>query len=337
MSIDVFSISQISPKLVAEFANRTWGKERAKVILSEWWVNSNHAYTMVAYDNELERIAGIVVAVKSCWHLPNGELSDTVSICGWYVAPEYAGQGLGRVLVKHFNDFTTSRNTLAITKDAVKAFQKLGWNGPFKAKLFLFPLPLIRKSKIISDCFSYKSYKILGNQLPIELCEALDKIDNEAPKNLGRRVRSAKAWKSHLSVWPERRRSMYIIELNNAPIGAFVIRCADKHAAPVYRYSRLSYVTDIIMNNQDVECLSYLSTVIISAANITTGGLVTCTSNCNIAEALSRCGWWSESTPIIGKKIAAKSPLYMLDGELAKISNNNFDITFSDSDIDLNL
>ena len=101
MSIDVFSISQISPKLVAEFAKRTWGKERAKVILSEWWVNSNHAYTMVAYDNELERIAGIVVAVKSCWHLPNGELSDTVSICGWYVAPEYAGQGLGRVLVKH--------------------------------------------------------------------------------------------------------------------------------------------------------------------------------------------------------------------------------------------
>ena len=77
----------------------------AKVILSEWWVNSNHAYTMVAYDNKLERIAGIVVAVKSCWRLPNGELSDTVSICGWYVAPEYAGQGIGRVLVKHFNDF----------------------------------------------------------------------------------------------------------------------------------------------------------------------------------------------------------------------------------------
>ena len=337
MSINVFPVSEVSPKLVAEFANRTWGEDRAKIILSEWWVDSDHADTMVAYDKALERIAGIVVAVKSCWCLPNGELSNTVSICGWYVAPEYAGQGLGRLLVRYFNDSTTSRNTVAITEDAVKAFKKLGWNGPFKAKLFLFPLPIIRKSKIISDRFSYKSYKIIGNQLPIELCDALDKIDTEAPKNMGRRVRSAKAWRSHLSVWPERRRSIYIIELNDEPIGAFAIRNADKHAAAIYRYSRLCYVTDIIMNNQDEECLSYVSSVIISAANITSGGLVTCTSNRNIADALIKCGWWSESTPIIGKKIAAKSPLYMLDGELAKISDNNFDITFSDSDIDLNL
>ena len=44
-----------------------------------------------------------------------------------------------------------------------------------------------------------------------------------------------------------------------------------------------------------------------------------------------------KKTILIGKKIELKSPLYMLDGELSKISNDNFDITFSDSDIDLNL
>ena len=65
--------------------------------------------------------------------------------------------------------------------------------------------------------------------------------------------------------------------------------------------------------------------------------MVLCTSNKNIAKVLIKNGWWSKKTILIGKKLEAKSPLYMLDGELAKIANNNLDITFSDSDIDLNL
>lgn len=337
MTINVLPISELSSNLVADFANRTWGEARAKIILSEWWIDSSHAETMVAYDSNFKRIAGIVVAVKSCWQLPNGDVSNTVSICGWYVAPEYAGQGLGRLLVKYFDNSTGSRNTVAITNDAVRAFKKLGWTGPFKAQLFLLPFPKIRRSKTFSDMFSYKSYDIVGEQLPIELCQALDNIENNAPKNQGRRIRSSKAWISHLSVWPKRRRRIYIIELDGIPIGAFSLRDTDSHAAAIYRFSRLSYITDIIMNNQDADCLSYVCSVISSAAKISTAGLVLCTSNKNIAKALISAGWWSENTILIGNKISSKSPLYMLDGEIAKISNDNFDITFSDSDIDLNL
>jgi GNAT superfamily N-acetyltransferase len=337
MTIDVCSISDVKPELVADFANRTWGEARAKLILSEWWINSSHAETMVAFDTALDRIAGIVVAVKSSWRLSNRKTSSTVSICGWYVAPEYAGQGLGRLLVKRFDKTTTSRNTVAITENAIQAFKKLGWSGPHGSQLFLLPLPLFHQSNSISDKFSFESYNIVGDKLPIELQDALNKIEHDAPLNLTRRVRSAEAWCSHLSVWPKRRRSIYIITLHGKAIGAFSIRDADKQAAAIYRYARLSYVTDIIMNEQSIDCLSYIASVIISSAKSTAGGLVLCTSNVNFANTLTNSGWWSEKTMLIGKKIAAKSPLYMLDGELAKISNENLDITFSDSDIDLNL
>jgi hypothetical protein len=337
MSIDVFSISKVSPELVEDFANRTWGEARAKLILTEWWIDSIHAETMVAFDSVMHRVAGIVVAVKSSWRLPNGSSSNTVSICGWYVAPEYAGQGLGRLLVKHFDQSTSSRNTVAITEDAVRAFKKLGWTGPFTAQLFLLPLPSLRRSNLISDKFSYESYDISGADLPTDLCDALNQIENDSPVKIGRRVRSSEAWISHLSVWPQRKRSIHIITLDGNPIGAFSLRDTDELAASIYRYARLTYVTDIIFNNQDDECLFYACSVIKSVAKRTAGGLVLCTSNNNIAKALEKNGWWSKKTILIGKKIELKSPLYMLDGELSKISNDNFDITFSDSDIDLNL
>lgn len=337
MSIDVFSISKVTPGLVEDFANRTWGEERAKLILTEWWIDSSHAETMVAFDNLMNRVAGIVVAVKSSWRLPNGNSSDTVSICGWYVSPEYAGQGLGRLLVKYFDQSTSSRNTVAITEDAVRAFKKLGWEGPFTAQLFLLPLPSLRRSKLISSEFSFKSYDISGSDLPADLCDALNQIENNAPVKIGRRVRSSEAWISHLSVWPKRKRSIHIISLNKKPIGAFSLRDADEQAASIYRYARLTYVTDIIFNNQDHECLLYACSVMKSVTKKTAGGLVLCTSNKNIAKVLIKNGWWSKKTILIGKKLEAKSPLYMLDGELAKIANNNLDITFSDSDIDLNL
>ena len=337
MSIDIVSITKVSSNLIKDFANRTWGRAKAKQILSEWWIDSTHAETMVALDNSMKRVAGIVVGVKSTWRLPSGAFSETISICGWYVAPEYAGQGMGRILVNHFDKSTTSRNTLAITKNAIKAFKKLGWVGPFTADLFILPFPSLRSNKLVSNKFSYKYYKISGANLPTDLSHDLNMIENNAPIGIGRRVRSAEAWISHLNVWPKRKRIIYIILLHGKPVGAFSIRNTDKHAAPLYRFTRLEYVTDIILNNEDSDSLNYICSVIESATRRTTFGIIMCTSNYNISKTLVKRGWWSKKSRIIGKKIEAKSPLFMLHGDITEIPKTDLDMTFSDSDIDLNL
>lgn len=337
MSFDICNVKQVDSSLVVDFAKRTWGEQRAKSALSEWWFDSDHAETIVALDIAQKRLAGIVVAVKSKWHLPDATISDTVSICGWYVAPEYAGQGLGRLLVSYFDNVTTSQNTLAISGSAVHAFKKLGWVGPFRSQLLLLPLPVLRLRPREKGIFSLRSYDVRGGALPSALSSKLDYIERTRPCGQIRRSRTADAWRSHLRVWPDRQYRFHIVMADAEPIGAFVLRETDGRAALLYRSARTTYVTDIVMNRHDVDSLSFVSESLGPAAAKTSGCLIMCTSNASVSKALRASGWLSEESPVIGRFLAAKAPLYMLSGSLAQVADNNISMTFADSDIDLNL
>ena len=87
MNFKISSITQITSRQISDFALKTWGEEYSRKVLTEWWISSKHAETMVALDERQDRIAGIVVGVKSRWPLNDGAVTDTVSICGWYVSP----------------------------------------------------------------------------------------------------------------------------------------------------------------------------------------------------------------------------------------------------------
>lgn len=337
MSFDICNVKQVDSDLVVDFAKRTWGEQQAKSVLSEWWFDSDHAETIVALDVVQKRLAGIVVAVKSKWHLPDATLSDTVSICGWYVAPEYAGQGLGRMLVSYFDNVTSSQNTLAISDFAVRAFKKLGWAGPYRTQLLLLPLPALRLRPREKGIFSLRSYDVRGGALPSALSSQLDYIEHNRPFGQIRKSRTADAWSSHLRVWPDRQYRFHIVIADGEPIGAFVLRETDGRAALLYRSARISYVTDIVMNRDDVDSLSFVSASIGPAAAKTSGCLIMCTSNASISKALIASGWLSEESPVIGRFLAAKAPLYMLNGALAQVADSNVSMTFADSDVDLNL
>ena len=330
--INILHINQIS-----DFANRTWGKAYAQSVLTEWWVCSNHAETMVAFDVIQNRIAGIVVGVKSRWPLIDGTISDTVSICSWYVAPEYAGQGVGRLLVSYFDQTTSSQNTIAITANAVQSFQRLGWIGPFRSQLLILTLPGLRRTQLQVSEFSLNSYMICGDNLPNQLCSELEVIEKNRPANQIRRLRSIEAFRSHLGVWQKRNHHFHIILKEKVPIGFFVLREADQRASFFYRLARLTYVTDIVINKEDEQSLLFLSTIIGSVAPKGTGGIILCSSCPNITKALIVSGWLSEKSPIIGKLLSIKAPLFMLGGFLSYEQLDKIKMTFSDSDVDLNL
>jgi GNAT superfamily N-acetyltransferase len=337
MDFELCNIKQINRDLLVDFSKRTWGEQHAKSVLSEWWFDSDHSETIVAVDNEKNRLGGIVVAVKSRWHLNDGIISNTVSICGWYVAPEYAGKGLGRLLVSYFDTITTSRNTLAISDAAVRGFKKLGWAGPFRSQLLFLPFPSLRRRRTARGNFSLKSYEVCGADLPNQLCIELNHIEKTRPVGTIRRVRDVDAWHSHLKVWPNRRHKFHIVMVNEEAIGFVLMRDTDGRAAFIYRYAKASYVTDITMNRQDSESMFFLTSILGNVASRTAGCLILCTSNIVLTKALVASGWLSDETPVIGKLLASKAPLFMLDGDLAKFSNADINMTFTDSDVDLNL
>lgn len=330
-------IREVDRDLVLDFGQRTWGEHGAEEIQSKWWLTSDHADATAAVDEASGRIAGMVVAVPGLWPLPDGTLARTVSICGWFVAPDFAGRGLGKLLVRSFDDRAPCQNALSISDAAISNFRKLGWSGPYSTRLLLLPFPGWRRSPEPNDGLALRSYDVRGADLPAELAEALDRIEALRPTDQIRRARTAADWRSHLGVRPSRVQHFHVVSRDGEPIGAFVIRATDGEAGSLYRRTRLHYVTDVVLNTRDGESLRFLAESMGPAAPGSAGALLLCTSSEPIANAAQASAWLSERSAGIGPRLAAKAPRYMLGGGLAAVSGADVVMTFTDSDVDLNI
>ena len=67
------------------------------------------------------------------------------------------------------------------------------------------------------------------------------------------------------------------------------------------------------------------------------GALLLCTSSETIAAAASAAGWLGEHSPMLGSRLAAKAPQYMLGGLFVPWAGADIRLTFADSDVDLNI
>ena len=90
-------------------------------------------------------------------------------------------------------------------------------------------------------------------------------------------------------------------------------------------------------NQEDEQSLFYLSKIIVKIAHWNVGGIILCTTCPKISNALTKAGWLSGKSPVIGKRLLEKAPLYMVGGLLSLEQQSDIKMTFSDSDVDLNL
>ena len=115
------------------------------------------------------------------------------------------------------------------------------------------------------------------------------------------------------------------------------LRPTDAEAGRPYRAARLHYVSDLILNRLDADVIDYAMASIAAAAPWSAGALLLCTSNDDIAAAASRAGWLDEQSPVLGARLAAKAPKYMLGGGLVGFADADIHLSFADSDVDLNI
>jgi hypothetical protein len=328
---------QIGEPKFRAFAESVWGEGGWDHARGAWWMRSCHVQAAAATESATGRMAGLCIAIPSVWALPDGRVAKAVSICGWYVAPEFNGKGLGRMLVRHFESGTTCMNALSISDAAVHNFSKLGWNGPFSTHLLLLPLPFAHGGRRVLGSFSLASWNVVGQHLPENLVKALDQIDREKPLGQLRRQRRASEWRAHLGVYPSRRLQFHIVLDGPRPVGYFVIRSTDAEAGHWYRLARLHYVSDLVINACDPGLLRFLIQGIAAVAPISAGGLLLCTSSRTIASAAHAAGWINDQSWPLGQKLAAKAPRYMVGGEFKTYEGKDFWLTFVDSDLDLNI
>lgn len=333
----ILPVSQVDDAQLLEFAISTWGEEGWRRVQKPWWRDGNYALANAAIDSTTNRIAGLCVAVPSEWRLPESRDVQAVSICGWYVAPPFMGKGLGKTLVRSFNHRASCMNALSISDAAVGNFTKLGWAGPYASWLRLLPFPIARRAVTHVAAFSVHSHLLGGGAIPSAAAAALDAIDAGRPPTILRRKRRAVEWSALLRACPTRRLEFHFLYEGTRPIGYFVIRPTDKEAGLAYRVARLHYVSDVVLNCVRPEVVEFLVDSMAVAAPLSAGALLLCTTSRAIAEATSAQGWMDQRTKLLGPRLLKKAPRFMLGGDFAPMRTDDFWLTFSDSDVDLNI
>ena len=322
--------------LLLDFAPGVWPHDPPEKVLSRWWLTNEFAQVTAALDEASGRVAAICVGVPSRWRLPGGEIAEAISICGWYVHPDFAGHGLGRLLVRSFEEHAPYLNTLSISEAAVRGFARMGWVGPFTARLRLLPFPRLRIRRS-TDGVRLRSFDASATVMPGHLAAALDRIDSNKPDSQLRRIRSADDWQRRLAAKPGRTYRFHIVEAGAEPVGYFAVRPTDSEAGRQYRSAHLHYVTDAVFNHDDPALLAAAFHALAAAAPRLAGALLLCTSSEALANAASAAGWMDERSPLLGQRLATKAPLYMLGGKFVPFESADLRLTFADSDVDLNI
>jgi GNAT superfamily N-acetyltransferase len=321
--------------LLVEFAPGVWPHDEPEKVLSRWWLTSEFAEVIAALDETSGRVAAICVGVPSRWRLPGGEIASAISICGWYVHPDFAGHGLGRLLVRAFEDSAPFLNTLSISEAAVRGFARMGWVGPYATKLRLLPFPHYRRGR--TDGVSLRSFDASAAAMPGALADALDRIDAEKPEAQLRRIRTADDWRGRLAARPRRNYRFHVVDIGGRAVGFFAVRPTDDEAGRQYRAARLHYVTDAVFNDDDGALMRAAFHAVAAAAPASAGALLLCTSSARLADAASAAGWLDERARLLGARLAAKAPQYMLGGKFVTFAESDVRLTFADSDVDLNI
>lgn len=298
-----------------------------------WWLNSDYAERRAFIDERTGEIAALCLAVPSRWRLPDGD-HEVRSICGWYVAGAYKGQQLGQRLVEATRADTPHLNTFSISEAAAKSFARMGWTGPHGSFLRLLALPGWRRRK--DGLLQSRVAEVVGGDLPSDLSAAVDAVDARADA-VPRRLRPASEWRRRLGIYPDRMVRFHLIERAGEPVAYGISRAADHHAGARYRRARLHFLVDFAPGGLSDDQIGPALRLIAAGTPLSAGLLLFCTSSTKVADAASRTGWMDERSPLIGPSLSAKAPLYMLGGAFTPQDGKDLALTFSDSDIDLNL
>ncbi len=328
---------EVEAPLLSPFASAVWPGD-PEAMERRWWRRSHSAAANAAFDRASGKMVGLCVGIPSTWHLPSGHEVSTVSVCDWFVHPEFVGKGIGKWLVSSFSDRVPAQNALSISDAAVQSFKALGWFGPFPTHLRLLPLPGLQRLRALGDV-RVRSWNASAVAFPSELAALLDLIDGRRPAKLVRRRRRAEDWRAHLSARPTRGPRFHVMfdAAGDLPLAYWVIRGADGEAGRQYRLARLHYVSDLVVNSDDPALLAAVFRAVPRTAPPFAGALLLCVSDDGLAMAAKVAGWLHEGSAVVGQRLADKAPRFMLGGELGGLQRNRVHLTFADSDVDLNI
>ena len=309
-----------------------------------WWMRAAPDFAVAAVHRRSGAMAGLCGGRHCAWSIA-GATHPAVAICDWYVAPGHAGRGLGKRLVQHFDQPERFLYAFSISDAAIANFQKLGWAGPFRSSLMLLLLPPRLARHLAGPRtrrgLQFERFERARGEALGALGDALDAIEARRRRDLPAHMRrDAAEWSWRLSVCGERRCRVSVARRGGEPVGYVAVRPMTPGRSRSLDRLRAAMITDLATTDDDAALLAALAGEAVTiAADLGARAVVTATTTAAHRAALSRMGFISPTTPLLGRLVASRSPQFMWlpRGPAAHFAAHDLSLSFADVAIDLDL
>jgi GNAT superfamily N-acetyltransferase len=313
-----------------------------KKILSSWWRRAEPKCAVAAVHEASGAMAGVCAGLPCAWIIA-GQLHSAIAISVWYVSPHYAGKGLGKRLVQQFEAPDVFMYTFSISDAAVANFTKLGWVGPHGSFLMVLPLPRLAAIPLHflgRGDLDFQEYAVDSAKLPASLAADLDRIETGRRHGGAHMRRGADDWSWHLSVAGARGYRFCVARRGGEPVGFVAVRRVTPGSSNQLGRVKAAMIADLATVNDDPVVLRALAGKAVTGASELRAAIVlTATTVLAHRQALSRLGFVSPATPVLGRFLQRRAPRFMWvpRGVAAGFTADSLALTFVDSDLDFSL
>ncbi len=326
------------------FAQSVLHGDNPERLMDAWWRRAECSCATAAMHRPSGDIAGLCVARPSQWAIGQ-ERHSAVAICGWYVSPAHTGQRIGQHLV---NQFQTSRQLVyafSISDDAIRAFERLGWVGPYRSSLMVLPVPRLARiaHRLLrrNDNLTLDEYDVETPSLPESLGEALERVDNYMARSTYAHMRRGRdEWEWRMGVCGPRRYWFCVASQDGVTVGYIAARRVTPGSSRILGKREATIITDLVAPHNNPA----LSRALVARAVSFAGGngavvALAATTVPNYRTAYASLGFLSPDFPILGRRLARSAPQFMWLPRApgADLTAVTMSLSLSDSDVDLNL
>jgi GNAT superfamily N-acetyltransferase len=325
---------------LAAFSKRLWPKVDPDHLIHRWWMKAKPAQCFAAVGSD-GSIGGICGAPEQRVFV-GGTPANAVGICDWFIDPETRGSGLGRKLADAALNVAQVGWSFSLSAEAETAFLKLrfGPDPAHRVPLFLTPTPLVAARHALG----------FGSGMSVETRDIghanLHSLAGEIEQARAFRqdalftggARDLDAWRSHLSVVPQRTYQAHILrDRRSALVALAVSRRLPRGAFPRLGPTRMTLLVELLCDLSHRDHLQPLfRRLAVDALRAGSEVLFYPAYDPPMHEALARAGFFSAEASWMGLRIPRLSTRFMTRQSIAPaVVASQWRVTPLDCDYDL--
>ncbi len=238
-------------------ATALWGPNDSDRFADRWWWNDEVPHCWIAEHVPSKSVAAICAQRRVRFHTAEGERPAAV-VSDWYVAPDHAGAGLGRDLVRQGEAADGFMYTSAISDQAALGFGRLGWVGDRRFPMSAGPVALVRSlaGRPERDLELEKRTITAGDTGDLS---PLDELWQQVRwPEAAMMVRDAAQLRGHLALAGGRAYRLLIARRRDRVVGYLLFRTLPSHSFNAFGAARVGIVSDYLVDRDDTATLRHL-------------------------------------------------------------------------------